>query len=1499
MPTVQEYAAKFTGDTSDFESAVGRIDGSFGGLAGSAAKAGVALAALGGAAVIGGLAAGVKSAGDLQQAVANISTIKPEIDTSGVFSALNEMSTRVPQTASELGDGLYNIFSSIETTQAGALTLLENFSQSAVGAGTDVETFGTAALGVMNAYGLSVEDAGHISDVFFNTVNKGVVTGQELAASLGPVTQSAKAAGVGLDELGGFIAGVTKEGGPAAQNINNLNNFLQKITTKEAQKELTGLGVATKTATGEFRPTTEVLTDLKAKLGGMTEAARANALQAIFPDAQARIGAQTLLSQLDFVKEAIEDNKTSAGSAASAFTKMNETFNSQVKILGNTFQSLLTTVGAEILPAITPVLVTFSKNLPGAFAATREALTPMVASVGQGFRDMSTPVYAAGQDISKWSEGVKTGSANADTAIKGAGSSIGSALVGIAAAFRTDGSGAMDAFGASAKTLSDTTIPALTRVMGDLKTAIATPGTGWNDMATAMSNVQKVAESMSGPVKDAGDASEDTRIKIERWQAVGGFIAGVAKTASAELVGLVERFKIAGEIMAGLGTAMSKTFEAVGAAASGDFARAGQLMVEVDVALGKVAVASITAGERVDAAIRNAMLPALALVPISSAAMAAAMDRDAEEMARGTDANLGVKIPQTVEAMAAAVELDMQSLSTGAQTNMTTFTGAVTTGSEEARLAAETGAIATVAGVDTQLATLPDVAEPSLGAYVATVTTQGELAALAGTDAAQALVTDSGMKLAEMPGVAEASLAPVAGAATDAGASAASAFDTELAVMPASTKTRMGGVLDVVAAQAGPAQATATPVGTGIAEGVLAGVEGLRTRLGTVLGGIVRGGLDVAKSALGISSPSTVAATEVGVPLAEGIIQGMVDRFASGDSRIAEGIKAIVVTALKVGIDPIVALALGKAESGLNPAGPPGDSGHSVGLFQLHDQGQGAGMTVAQRQDPWANAEKFLGDKKALFDQLSGQYQGADLAKIFGGKAEVSDPQYWERYAQAYREIVATLGPLKTVAMGAGSGVQELSAAFKQVDPEAERLAQMQGRLNVVVGQAFPEATDLGATHLRGFGIAAQGLVDDMLAGNITLDQAKNLIVMYGASTNLAQDPLMRMNQGLTDQAGALQGVLFAAAQVNPAYTETAMALKSGAITADEAALNFLQLSASTKGVTDAVVPADQALRTMAGFMPQVAELAVKGGLAGDDLTRALIGLSQASGFTKTSLDLQSASTGELNGELVRIVDEMAIVDPRFAALNDRIKAEGGITDETRGQLVNLLGTIGTTPGVVNPAIEAHADLGTSAKTAQATSAGAWEGILKTIASTTASIDNTVKILAAHVIGYLEGIDAKDVNIDVNYKDLTKATEEAKKLKAALDKLDSNTSKASKDAFEAAKGKGINTTTNVDPQYNAAGGWVHAAAGLSGLSPVVTGELGRELEWLPNNTMVTPHWKTALIEDNLAYGSGRDGRGGGEAPIIINIHGDIYDGDQFRERTIRALRDYRRQGGNV
>jgi TP901 family phage tail tape measure protein len=378
---VATLQATITADTGPLEAGLNKSSGLLEGFGGRLGGLGIAAAGAG-AALAAGFGVGVKAAGDLEQSVANISTIAPQIDTSQVFNALNEMQTRVPQTAAQLGDSLYNIFSSVsDITAEAALNLTETFAKGATGAQTSAETFGTAVIGVMNAYGLSVSDAAHISDVFFNTVNKGVVTGGELAQNLGLVTQSAKLAGVNIDELGGFIAGVTKEGGSAAQNINNLSNLFLKLNTNDSAKGFRALGISVTDATGHLRPAIDVLQDLKTKTDAMTDAGKQAALQKIFPDLQARAGAAVILNELDFVKGAIQDNIEQSGSAASAFEKMNATFNSQTKILQQTLMSVLTTLGATVLPAITPLITAFSQALPGALRTAQASFAALGAAI--------------------------------------------------------------------------------------------------------------------------------------------------------------------------------------------------------------------------------------------------------------------------------------------------------------------------------------------------------------------------------------------------------------------------------------------------------------------------------------------------------------------------------------------------------------------------------------------------------------------------------------------------------------------------------------------------------------------------------------------------------------------------------------------------------------------------------------------------------------------------------------------------------------------------------------------------------------------------------------------------------------------------------------------------------------------------------------------------------------------------------------------------------------
>lgn len=365
-----------------------------------------------GAGIAAGLGFAIKGAGDLQQSVANISTIKPDIDTKAVFNSLNEMQRTVPQSAAELGDALYNVFSSIDlkpivdkngkvvqTATEQGLKLVQNFAEGAVGAGTDTATFGTAVMGVMNAYKLTVDDAAHVSDVFFNVVNAGVVSGQELAGSLGVVTGSAKSAGLSVEELGGFIVGITKEGGTAQNNMQHLNSLFVKMANPDVLAGFKELGIAVTDANGNFLPMTDRLEKLKAKLADMSQSKQADVLKNLFGDETSSAAAVTIMSELDAVKGAIKTNKEEAGAAHKAFEKMNATFNSQFGILKNTLASIGIEIGGRLLPYITPIVTWIAHTLPkgmdfltATFTNLKDKAMPVFSLLSNHIQHSLTPV---------------------------------------------------------------------------------------------------------------------------------------------------------------------------------------------------------------------------------------------------------------------------------------------------------------------------------------------------------------------------------------------------------------------------------------------------------------------------------------------------------------------------------------------------------------------------------------------------------------------------------------------------------------------------------------------------------------------------------------------------------------------------------------------------------------------------------------------------------------------------------------------------------------------------------------------------------------------------------------------------------------------------------------------------------------------------------------------------------------------------------------------------
>lgn len=106
---------------------------------------------------------------------------------------------------------------------------------------------------------------------------------------------------------------------------------------------------------------------------------------------------------------------------------------------------------------------------------------------------------------------------------------------------------------------------------------------------------------------------------------------------------------------------------------------------------------------------------------------------------------------------------------------------------------------------------------------------------------------------------------------------------------------------------------------------------------------------------------------------------------------------------------PVAAAAVvnAYAESSLNPLAI-GDSGRSVGLFQLNIRGAGAGMTTAARQDPTTNARTLITRERSALGKVAAAAAAGEgiprLAALFSTYVERPSNK---ALSEAYRSALA------------------------------------------------------------------------------------------------------------------------------------------------------------------------------------------------------------------------------------------------------------------------------------------------------------------------------------------------------------------------------------------------------------------------------------------------------------------------------------------------------------
>lgn len=275
--------------------------------------------------------------------VATISTQVTD-DMTGFMNQVMSITQEIPIKAPEAAKALYSIVSAGHDGADG-MKILEVSAKAAVGGLTETETAADAITTILNAYKMSAEEAGTVSDQLFTTVRLGKTTFGELGASIAQVAPIAAAYGISIDQVLGAVASLTKQGTPTAQAMTQIRAAIQ--------------GTAGELGDAAFQGRTfqEALQLIYEKAGGS-----ASKMKEMLGTDEGL--AATLALTGKNAKAAANDLgelQGSLGATEAAFEKMADATDNQLTLLANNVQAYLRPMGERILKEVSDIAKAFNE----------------------------------------------------------------------------------------------------------------------------------------------------------------------------------------------------------------------------------------------------------------------------------------------------------------------------------------------------------------------------------------------------------------------------------------------------------------------------------------------------------------------------------------------------------------------------------------------------------------------------------------------------------------------------------------------------------------------------------------------------------------------------------------------------------------------------------------------------------------------------------------------------------------------------------------------------------------------------------------------------------------------------------------------------------------------------------------------------------------------------------------------------------------------------------
>ncbi len=279
-----------------------------------------------GTAIAAPLLASGTAFGDFETQMKMVSTMldEPEKHMDTFTQGIRKLAVEFGESTDVLAKGLYDLLSA-SVDPARALDVLRVATKAAKGGMTDTAVAVDGLTSVLNAFGMSAGQAGHVADVMFQTVKRGKLTFPDLAANIGKVAPMARAAGMSMEDMMAAIATMTRQGLSAEEATTRLVNIL-----KAAPDQAGNIAALIQKYVGK----------------SLSE------IQVDFPEVRAAGGIAALAADMEGFTKDLDLMQNAAGRADEAFALMTGGLSGELKKNRMAVIDLMVSVGEALAPTL-------------------------------------------------------------------------------------------------------------------------------------------------------------------------------------------------------------------------------------------------------------------------------------------------------------------------------------------------------------------------------------------------------------------------------------------------------------------------------------------------------------------------------------------------------------------------------------------------------------------------------------------------------------------------------------------------------------------------------------------------------------------------------------------------------------------------------------------------------------------------------------------------------------------------------------------------------------------------------------------------------------------------------------------------------------------------------------------------------------------------------------------------------------------------------------------